>query len=181
MIERPGADEEPKPRILSVEEITSPLVLLLHGHWQALRAGREFPAKSNIDPAELKQALPYLILSEIHRDPLRVRYRLVGTRVALFSRDDFTGRWLHETKWSDHIKRQVLEIYELALKQRCPLYGRDWTIWNPNRWAPFEWAMFPLADDGIAISHFIGVEDYSQVDQVALANMLDDDRERRGV
>ena len=40
--------------------------------------------------------LPYLTLAEIHRDPLRLRFRLVGTEIVQLRGGEFTWRWLEE-------------------------------------------------------------------------------------
>src|SRR5690349_8298694 len=52
-------------------------------YWQAKRGGRAMPARADIDPAEIKALLPYMILVDVIYDTeagLDFVYRLVGTR-----------------------------------------------------------------------------------------------------
>ena len=52
--------------------------------------------RAAIDPTEIPRLLPYLVIAEIEASPLRVRYRLVGTRVVEDHGSDFTNRYLED-------------------------------------------------------------------------------------
>ena len=79
-----------------LDRVASPLVRQLHDYWQSKRAGRDIPDRQDIDPLELKELLPNILISEPEFNPFRIRYRLVGTRVVRVSGIDFTGRYLDE-------------------------------------------------------------------------------------
>lgn len=91
-------------RFLGLDEVRSETIRMVQGYWNRVRGSRRFPAKSDIDPAEIKSALPYILISEVQQNPLRVRYRLVGTESAHFAGEDFTGKWLHETDWGEDVR-----------------------------------------------------------------------------
>ena len=54
------------------------------------------PARADIDPCEIKPLLPYLMISDLFSDPLRVRFRLAGTKVCETFGFNVVGRWLEE-------------------------------------------------------------------------------------
>jgi hypothetical protein len=144
----------------SLDEIESDTIRLVNEYWTRLRGSRRFPAKREIDPADIKHVLPYIMISEIHRDPLRVRYRLVGTEVAHYVGEDFTGKWLHETNWGDY-RDSVGEKYLRMFETRGPVFGIDYFVQRTDRQRkPYEWAIFPLAEDGETVDYCLLVEDY---------------------
>lgn len=58
-------------------------------YWCDRRDGRAMPVRADIDPAELKRVLPYLML--IQAEGLHFRYRLVGTQAVADMGRDPTG------------------------------------------------------------------------------------------
>jgi hypothetical protein len=53
-----------------------------------------------------------------------------------------------------------MELYYRVIAARAPIFGR--TIESEVRAGVdfFEWILCPLSDDGVSITHFIGLEDY---------------------
>jgi hypothetical protein len=60
-------------------------------YWDSKRAGRRMPARRDIEPTEILDLLPYVVLIDVEREPLDFRYRLVGTAVAARIGHDHTG------------------------------------------------------------------------------------------
>jgi len=60
-------------------------------YWDSKRAGRRMPARRDIEPTEILDLLPYVVLIDVERAPLDFRYRLVGTAVAARFGHDRTG------------------------------------------------------------------------------------------
>lgn len=67
------------------------IVSAVFDYWQGKRAGRRMPARRNLDPLDIPRLLPWLMLTDVLRDPLDFRYRLIGTEVAARARRDYTG------------------------------------------------------------------------------------------
>ena len=84
-----------------ISEISSPNIHRLYVYWTAKRGLHPVPYRRDIDPADLKPLLPELTISEFETDPFRVRYRLVGTRVAEISGLDYTGLYLDQLDFGD--------------------------------------------------------------------------------
>ena len=52
------------------------------------------PTRAEFSPTHIPLRVPHFILSEVHHDPLRIRYRLVGTRITEVEGCDMTGLWI---------------------------------------------------------------------------------------
>jgi hypothetical protein len=164
---------------LELSDLTSPLVLALNEYWNSLRGAGGIPAKASFDPAQVKRLLPYLTVEEIHREPLRVRFRLVGTEQARFAAMDYTGRWLHELPWHPNVIVDLLRNYRRLIATRAPVFGASRYAWSDGFEKAFEWALFPLTRDGAEVDHVIGIEDFSMIDRDRLERLLERQREDR--
>jgi hypothetical protein len=151
---------------LQLSEIRSDKIRQVQEYWDRLRDDRRFPAKRDIEPADIKAVLPYVLISEVHRDPLRVRYRLIGTEIAHYSGEDFTGKWLHETGWGGDYTRSVERKYVRMFETRTPVFGIDYFVQRTDgQRKPYEWAIFPLAEDGETVDFCLLVEDRQPLDR----------------
>ena len=52
------------------------------------------PSRGDIDPAEIADLLPNVILIDVKHDPLDFRYRLIGTVIDAHMNEPMTGRWM---------------------------------------------------------------------------------------
>jgi hypothetical protein len=146
-------------QFLEQDQLQSVDIVRLYDHWSALRRGREFPAKGDIDPSAIVSCLPFLSIAEIHREPLRIRYRLVGTEIVRLRGGDPTWKWMHELGWSQETVAEFLTQYDIMLRRREPIFGVDDILWIDGRPRLYEWALLPLSDDGTTITHCIVIED----------------------
>lgn len=128
-------------------------------YWQRLRGDRPMPTKRDIDPSQLKPLLPYLMLVEIHYPPLRVRYRLVGTEAVRMAREDYTGRWLSDSGWDADEIASYVQQYRILVAERRPLLGTGHLISDEGKQRIFEWGKFPLSEDGVQVTHCVGIEE----------------------
>jgi hypothetical protein len=146
-------------QFLEQDQLQSVDIVRLYDHWSALRRGREFPAKGDIDPSAIVSCLPFLSIAEIYREPLRIRYRLVGTEIVRLRGGDPTWKWMHELGWSQETVAEFLTQYDIMLRRREPIFGVDDILWIDGRPRLYEWALLPLSDDGTTITHCIVIED----------------------
>ena len=69
----------------------------LYDYWRSVHpASGGLPGRQHIDPAAFPELLPWLWLVDVERQPLRFRYRLVGTEQVQAMDADLTGRYLDE-------------------------------------------------------------------------------------
>lgn len=75
-----------------------PTLRELLAYYQRIVPPGQLPGRQHFDPLAIPHILPHLVLLDVHRDPLRYLYRLVGTKeVELYGRDP-TGRWYDEVR-----------------------------------------------------------------------------------
>lgn len=143
-----------------IASVASAKVRQLHAHWEQVRGGRLLPARGDIDPSALKPLLPNIVIADVFHDPLRVRYRLVGTSVVEHSRFDFTGKWLHEVDFSE--PQDWIGLYAIMVREKRPLFDRSEIPFvdavRPPQ--PYEFCMLPLSADGATATGMISIEDY---------------------
>jgi hypothetical protein len=74
-----------------------PRLRRLYDYWRSAhpRSGG-LPGRQHLDPCDLAPLLRWIWMMDVHRDPLRFRYRLLGTEQVNAMGRDFTGRWLDE-------------------------------------------------------------------------------------
>ena len=139
----------------------APRVRQLRDYWESKRRGRALPARADIEPVEIKSLLPDLIIADLFTDPLRVRFRLAGTRVCDAFGFNIVGRWLEELNVAADIPFWVAQ-YGRMMTTQAPVYGRttgthgDFELFRGN------WAMFPLSSDGQRVDQCLEIEDWAK-------------------
>lgn len=146
----------------------SPLVKALHDWWQSKRRPSGTPDRSDLDPADLVPLLPNLLLAEAKHKPFRIRYRLIGTKIAAGTGFPLTGRYLDELlpagsdlDWLDHYRR----VYD----SRLPLAGSVAVPTTTGANYTYEFGIFPLTLGGDRIEQFVALEDYFDLQFTSLA------------
>jgi hypothetical protein len=167
-----GVKEMQRLATLSLAEISAPDVLAFHRYWQSLQAGQPMPAKSAFDPTRIPSLLPFITLEELHGDPPRVFYRVVGSEQAHFSAGDYTGKWLDELDWQPSLKQQMLAQYTEIRRLKEPLFGLSQFVWHDGLEKVFEWGLFPFSEDGITVTHVVTVEDFRHVSRERIRDRL---------
>ena len=142
--------------------IRSPKVRLVFGHWRESRNGRVFPRRSDIDPAAMRQALPHITVTQISYEPLRVLYRLLGTEVARWSKQDFTNYYADELVFQDD-DRDWTNFCRSVIAQGTVCFGV--THWREPHARPYwiEHMICPQSSDGVTIDQRLAVEDYEEM------------------
>src|SRR5882724_9456849 len=131
-------------QFLERDQLQSVDIGRLYEHWAAQRQGRAFPSKGDIDPTAIVSCLPFMSIAEIHQEPLRIRYRLVGTEIVRLRGGDFTWKWMHELGWNQETIAEFLTQYDTMLRRRQPIFGVDDILWIDGRPRLYEWALLPL-------------------------------------
>lgn len=68
----------------------------LYDYWHQIRGTRAMPSRADIDPLRLKGVLGWVLLIDVEWDPLRFRFRLIGSEITSIRGVDLTGRYLDE-------------------------------------------------------------------------------------
>ena len=147
---------------LDISRSRSAMVRALHDYWSAKRGLRGMPGRDDIDPAEIKTLLPHVLIADLVGDAPRVRYRLVGTRVAAASGFDFTGRHLDEilTGGTGGLWHAY---YRIVRDRRLPVLGDAVIPTTDGSRFGYEFGIFPLSPDGETVTQCLSIEDYGKV------------------
>lgn len=128
----------------------------LYRYWLAARHGRRFAARAELDPLQMRGALGNVSLTEVHRDPLRFRLRLVGTNQTARLGFDPTGMWLHDMPTPEY--GQLLTARATTIvERREALLVRNRQFMD-DRWYDYETLWLPLAADGETIDMLLACQ-----------------------
>lgn len=152
-----GADDPPirfRSVELPLDEIEDARLRELVAYWEGKRSGRTMPARRDIEPADFRELMGRILLLDVLRDPLRFRFRLVGTLLVEAIGFDPTGRMTTEAGPRDYLE-EVEAHYRLAVARRAPVYHRIIFDWVSTELGMAETLqrdyvrlLLPLAEDG---------------------------------
>ena len=127
----------------------------LHAYWLAKKGDRRAPGRSDIDPLEIAPHLPYVMLIDVEHEPLRFRYRLVGTEIVRNIGSDLTGHYLDEYVRLGRGAPMAAEYARVAAwgEPVCAVweYTRD-----DGRHVRYERLALPLSRDGLVVDMLFG-------------------------
>lgn len=129
-----------------------PAVLRFYEHWESIHPPCGLPGRRHFDPAAVPELLPWVWMLDVYREPLRFRYRLVGTEVVDCHRKELTGLWLDEAH--PHLRDDPVffERYRRVVVTGKPSWRRGQPRMNmDHEYRIVENVVLPLADDGKTI------------------------------
>jgi len=125
-------------------------------YWDSKRAGRRMPARRDIEPTEILELLPYVVLIDVERSPVDFRYRLMGTAVAARFGHDHTGARF--TALPQH--GPGAEVWTTAtriLQEKRPIVSHIPYV-GFNRWIQnYRDISMPLSEDNDTVNMIFGV------------------------
>lgn len=132
------------------ESIEHPDLRTLYDYWNGRRCGRRWPARSDINPVELKFALGNMSLIDVSRDPLRFTFRLVGTLFSQRLGAELTGKTVDDIPDAAYRER-VNAAYREVVEAGEPNVTQGERIFDdkPRR---FETLRLPLSEDGKSVT-----------------------------
>ncbi len=139
--------------------LCTPRIRRAYEYWDGKRQGRRMPARRDIDPSEIKDLLPGILLINVLHDPLQLTYRLVGTDEVEARGYDPTGKDVR-----DHVFAVTpefgFETYLLAATKGVVVYDQEpWAAPNP-RLGEVGSVVMPLSDDDRTVNMLIAFCDY---------------------
>jgi PAS domain len=145
-----------------VSIVQSQRIQKLNIYWLEKAKGK-VPSRSDIDPVDVRELLPNLMMVDMLGDPVRFRYRLVGTRVVQYTGFDFTGRCIDEMVFQG---RDFMEqCYRRMLAEKRPIFGHYAWLVRSRHFGQCEFGLFPLSDDGLTVNRSISIEDYERMER----------------
>ncbi len=118
-------------------------------YWKKLHPPGRLPGRQHFDPLDIPDLLAALWLLDVQREPFRLRYRVVGTRIIEAIGREVTGMWLDQAH--PHLVNDAayFDRYRTIVETRTPNRRRG----KPKAWAQDEYREVenlaaPLASDG---------------------------------
>lgn len=133
--------------------ISHPTLVALYRYWEGKRGGRTMPARRDLDPTEIVKLLPHIYMVDVERDPLRFRYRLIGTAICTFLGRDYTGRAVDAATYGEgESLDRLLELFTAVVDTRAPVAykGNIWYV-SGREWRQVEALLMPLSRDGVDV------------------------------
>jgi hypothetical protein len=122
-------------------------------YWQARRAGRAAPARSDIDPVDLGWILPDLTLVDVVGDPPRFFFRLVGNNMERRREFRWQGQWLDQLP-SIELRETLAGTYGEVARTCTPRNGfREGVL--DGRHIRHEYLVLPLSTDGATVDQLV--------------------------
>jgi hypothetical protein len=118
-------------------------------YWQQIHPPQGLPGRRHVDPIAIADVLPGVWLLDVQREPFRLRYRLVGTRIVEAIGREVTGQWLDEAH--PHLANDSVYIgrYRKVVETAEPSRRRGTAkIWLHDDYREIENVVLPLASDG---------------------------------
>jgi len=141
-----------------LDRVRHPRIHALCRYWLERRGAREFPARSDLDPLDMKALLGNIVLADVHRAPLRFMYRLHGSLLVQRDGYDMTGKWLSEHPEPEYRER-IRASWTRMVEAREPVLSlRDIVV--DGRTRCYEAVILPLASDGATIDKLISAQFY---------------------
>lgn len=156
-------------RATHIAELKSAPLLQLDAYWREKCRGRQMPARSDIEPSDITELLPQIIMARIELNPLRVRYSIVGTTCARSAGFDYTGRYLDELRFESESDTDWMSIYAEIVREKKPIAGTC-LFRIADAEIPYFTSVYPLSTDGVTVDQTIACEHLSlsltEIDQV---------------
>ena len=137
-----------------------PTITALYQYWLGIHPAAGLPGRQHVDPCAVAPLLPHVFMVDVARDPLRFKYRLIGTEYVRLIGKDVTGRYLDEVHPGFH--GMVLRQYVDAAELNRPAYRKGPVLYaNPDRrYLGMERLLVPLARNGAEVDMLLGAVVY---------------------
>ena len=133
----------------------------LRDYWQSIHPpGGGLPGRQHLDPLDIADLLPLVWMVDVQPEPLRFRYRLLGTlHVAAMGRD-YTGRWLDEAH-ENFLTHAAYPHYVSVVRDKVPSYrkGKPGFHVDPELYE-MERVLLPMARNGADVDLILAITVY---------------------
>lgn len=118
--------------------------------WHRMRGEREMPDRSAVRPEVVRHHLGWITLIDVEYQPLRFRFRLVGTNVANGLSRDSSGRYI-DTVYGPDFYQIAIGSYLWILEHRRPVRAHGRMEHSLKGEIGFESVDLPFSSDGRTI------------------------------
>lgn len=132
----------------------APEIAKIFRYWLSKGRNEQLPSRKDIDPVDIPDLLPKVQLVDVERNPLRFRYRLVGTELVERRGNDPTGKDVASAFYGADLQR-VLENYTYVTDTQVFQYSNT-KFQEPRGWyVSLERIYLPLSEDGETVDKIL--------------------------
>jgi hypothetical protein len=136
-----------------------PLVRRFYEYYRSITPPDRLPGRQHLVPEQMVPMLSRIWMLDVHREPLRFRYRLYGTALANSLKRDVTGRWMDEAAPEIIGNPEVRDRLRFMVEAGRPTWRRGPTKRGGRDplHRIIENCVAPLAADGETVDIIVGV------------------------
>lgn len=143
-----------------LDQAKSSVIAAGYEYWLQKRdqSSRSLPGRQHLDPVEMKDFLPHVVLIDVVRDGAyqRFRSRLNGTHVTdIFDRDG-TGKYIEHIGYL-HVFDEFYRRFSAVVDEKALVYGVSSSPVRHLDVVDYEHLTLPLASDGHTVDMLFGV------------------------
>ncbi len=135
----------------AMNEIPSGILKNVYQYWLDMKGEREMPSRADLNPADITNLLPYIMLVDVEQQPRRYRYRLVGTETVKAMGYDVTGQYLDELPL---VEKHVKIRSDWLVKEKSPYMFFDKLKWSNRSLLDYQTIALPLSANGEDVTMF---------------------------
>lgn len=127
-----------------------PRVRGFHALWEAKRAGRPLPRRSDFQIEELSPWFGHVIVMDVIDGGEDFRYRLIGTAITEFLDRDYSGKLVSECDYGrgDRGRSKVIDTFRRPIVDGAPVFRAGHVIWATDKtWRTYDSVHCPLTRD----------------------------------
>jgi len=124
--------------------LEDPRISRVYEYWRERCRDGVLPSRADIEPLDLVDVLPHLILVDVAHEPFEMRYRLVGTWICEHGGRDPTGENLEAAHFSSNWEK-TRDEYRRAIDNGAPVFASARPIDAGKEFVPINRVFLPLA------------------------------------
>lgn len=132
-------------------EFRSEALRQLHQYWLSKLDNRPMPRRSDLDPTDIPHLLRNVVLVDVDHEPLRLRFRLIGTHITEAVKRDMTGRYFDEA-YDETISAGMTQLYGVTVQSKKPIRHFSRAIFAGMDYRHYEAVHLPLSEDGETVT-----------------------------
>ena len=148
---------------LPIPEDCDPRLRRFYEYWVSIHPrGGGLPGRQHVDPTDVPDLLPWIWMVDVQRQPLRFKYRLLGTEYAKAMEADFTGRWIDEVHPKFLGSLAYPQYVAAAERGEIGYIKGPPTFHTPKSYISRERLLLPLARDGCTVDMLLAITIYQR-------------------
>lgn len=128
-------------------EMRSAHLKRVRDYWLGIKGDRATPQQADFALTDLADVIPHMIIIDVVHQPVRLKFRLLGTFVTDLVGRNSTGRWIDEDLYPDNLE-EIIWAYRHCAQTGRPLATEGPVDIAERDWTGSEVLMLPLSDNG---------------------------------